>query len=282
MFVIVMQPKTFILLTFLGIAFLIYIVIAFMPQGILFAIPKLLLLIVALAFVIAAMASRYYTYMIMPFLKQRSKDIVLSAEPAYTLTRNKDALLHKQGDDIFATVYISIPLYRSSTEMTDEEKLNFADSVSRLVGLSKYPVRFTSELYIMNKDSYIGTLHDSIIKLENEEQKLSQENADPKQLDRVKGQLSMWRNMLDTVGESQSYELESYASVSGIGSNEYEAISIAQQRATELMAGIGSTFGVQPAIVTGDQLLKFLEPEYLIPLSTIMEQISKNLTKEGG
>ena len=278
-----MQQKTLILLSAMGIAFLIYLIIVFIPKGAFFSVVKLLMLLVAIAFALMAMASRYYTYLIMPLIRQRSKNVVLSNESAYTLTRNKDALMHKRGDDTYATVYISIPLYKSSTEISDEEKLNFADAVSRLVGLNKYPVRFTSQMYVMNKDAYIATLRDAIVKFETEEQNLVQDpTSNPKHIDRVKGQLSMWRNMLNTVGSSQSYELESYAAVSGIGSNEYEALSIAQQRATEVIAGIGATFGVQPAIVTGDQLLKFIEPEYLIPLSTITEQISKNITKEGG
>jgi hypothetical protein len=276
-----MQQKMMIMLSFVGISFLIFFVIVFIPGGLFFSLIKLLLLAVALVLDVIAISSRYYTYILMPFFKQRTKDIVISNESAYILSPNSDAILRRQGDDMVATVYISVPLYKSSTEMTDEEKVNFATSVSRLVGLNKYPVRFTSQLYVMNKDAYIATLQDVITKTETEEQKITQDGSDPKKLERVKGQLSMWRNMLDSVGAAPSYELESYVCVSGIGSKEYEALSIAQQRATEVIAGIGATFGVQPAIVTGDQLLKFVEPEYLIPFSTITEQINKNMTKQG-
>jgi hypothetical protein len=276
-----MQQKIMVMLSFMGIAFLIFLVIVFIPGGLLFSLIKLIMLAAALLCVVLALSSRYYTYIIIPAFKQRSRNIVLSNESAYTLSPNKDAILKKMGDDAVATVYISIPLYKSSTEMTDDEKVSFAESVSRLVGLNKYPVRFTAQLYVMNKDSYIATLREVISKTETEQQELIQSGADPKKLERVKGQLSMWRNMLDMVGASPSYELESYVSISGIGSKEYEALSIAQQRATEVIAGIGATFGVQPAIVTGDQLLTFVEPEYLIPFSTVTEQINKNMTKPG-
>jgi hypothetical protein len=68
--------------------------------------------------------------------------------------------------------------------------------------------------------------------------------------------------------------------VSAVGSKEYEAVSIAQQKAREIMSGIGSVFGVTPSIITGPGLLKFVEPEALIPFSTVTEQINKEVQEQ--
>jgi hypothetical protein len=65
--------------------------------------------------------------------------------------------------------------------------------------------------------------------------------------------------------------------VSARGGKEFEAVSIAQQRARELMSGVGAIFGVTPAVVTGPDLLKLIEPEYLIPFSTVSETINRNV-----
>jgi hypothetical protein len=46
------------------------------------------------------------------------------------------------------------------------------------------------------------------------------------------------------------------------------------------MAGIGATFGVSPNVVLDTDLLKFVEPEFLIPYSTVTEQISKNIEEQ--
>jgi hypothetical protein len=240
---------------------------------------RVVLLAVAMLTDAVGFASRYYMYLIGPMLKFK-KHIVLSKEDAYHISSTADAVLRKSGDLFVATVYIAMPIYRSSTEMTDAEKLDFSKQVSRLVGISRDPVRFTTQVHVMNKDSYIQTLRDTISATENEQSDIMLKNASPAVQERVKGKLAMLRNMLDSITRSTSYEMVSYASLSATGSKEYEAVGAAQQRARELMAGIASTFGVSPNIITGENLLKFIEPEALIPFSTMTEQISKGIEEQ--
>jgi hypothetical protein len=241
---------------------------------------KIILFLIALVFDAMAFTSRYYSYILGPLFKQRKKHLILSNESPYWLAQSGDTILKKSGEDFIATVYISIPVYRSATEMEEEDKLDFAQQVSRLVGLSKSPARYTTELYVMNKDSYIQKLRERINMTENEEADLQAKDAPKAELDRVRGKLAMWRNMLDSIGTNFSFELSSYITVSAKGSKEYEASSLAQQKAKEIMSGVGSLFGVPPSIITGPDLLRFVEPEYLIPISTVTEQISKNIQEQ--
>ena len=241
---------------------------------------KIILFLIALVFDAMAFTSRYYSYILGPLFKQRKKHLILSNESPYWLAQSGDIILKKSGEDFIATVYISIPVYRSATEMEEEDKLDFAQQVSRLVGLSKSPARYTTELYVMNKDSYIQKLRERINMTENEEADLQAKDAPKAELDRVRGKLAMWRNMLDSIGTNFSFELSSYITVSAKGSKEYEASSLAQQKAKEIMSGVGSLFGVPPSIITGPDLLRFVEPEYLIPISTVTEQISKNIQEQ--
>ncbi len=271
------QKRLFVFLGFLGGAFLFLGLASAIAQSALTDVVKILLLIVAMLFDVLAFSSRYYSYLLIPFMRQRSKDIVLSNENAYHLSPAGDATLRKDGDEFIATVYINIPLYRSATEMTDEEKIDFSRQVSRLVGVSRDPVRFTSELYMMNKDSYIQTLKDTINSIENEVVELTNKKAPARELDRAKGKLAMWHTVLDHVTTAQSLDLATFAAVSARGGKEFEAVSIAQQRARELMSGVGAIFGVTPAVVTGPDLLKLIEPEYLIPFSTVSETINRNV-----
>ncbi len=272
-----MDAKIIVFLGFVGVSFLFLSVALSLPSGLLTNLAKLMLLVLAVMADILAFSSRYYSYLIVPVLKQRRRDIVLSNENPYWLSPSADSILQKSGETYTATVYINIPLYRSSTEMSDAEKVDFTRQISRLVGLSKDPARFTAELYVMNKDAYIQQLRDTISGVEMEESKLVQDGAQQDKVERVRGKLSMWRKMLDHVSSATSLELASFASVSAVGGKEFEAVSIAQQKARELMSGIGSTLGVSPNIVTGDELLKFVEPEFLIPYSTVSEQISRGI-----
>ncbi len=241
---------------------------------------KIILFLLAMVADAVAFSSRYYAYLISPMLKQHSKHIVLSNENAYWMAQSNDTILRKSGEEFIATVYISIPVYRSATEMTDEEKLDFANQISRLIGLSKDPVRYTTELYVMNKDSYIQKLRETISAAENEAASLQDNDAKKNEMERARGKLAMWRNMLDSISKNLSFELLSYITVSARGSKEYEATSTAQQRARELMSGVGSIFGIPPSIITGTDLLKFVEPEYLIPFSTVTEQMNKNIQEQ--
>ena len=275
-----MEKKIFLFFGFIALS-AVFLVIAITPiSGVIFGVVKLMLLIIALLLDVLAFSSRYYSYLIIPILEQRRTNVVLSVEQPYRLSTTADSIISKEGDEFIATVYINIPLYRSATEMNDEEKLAFSRQVSTLVGMSKEPARFTTVLYVMNKDAYIQQLRDTINLIENEESILIQKNADKSEIDRARGKLSMWHKMLDNVSKCLSLELMSFASLSARGAKEFEAISIAQQRARELMAGMGALFGVSPNIVTGDELLKFIEPDSLIPYSTISEQISKNIQEQ--
>ncbi len=275
-----MDSKTVLFLGLLVASFAILGLAIVLPHGGIMDLVKLLLLLIAVDVDVGACLSRRYSYIIMPMLQQRSRNVVLSKEEPYRLSTSADSVLQQHGDTYTATVYISIPLYSSSTEMSDDEKTAFTRQVSRLVGISKDPTRFTTSLYIMNKDSYIQQLRDAINNKEAEESNLVQESAPQPKIERVRGQLSMWRKMLDNVSATTSLELASYAAISAFGSKEFEAATIAQQKAKELMAGIGTVLGISPSIVTGKDLLTFIEPEFLIPYSTVSEQISKGIQEQ--
>ena len=81
------------------------------------------------------------------------------------------------------------------------------------------------------------------------------------------------------MSSNSSTELVTFAAVSALGGKEYEAITLAQQRAKEIMNGIGTILGVSPNVVVGEEILKLVEPEHLIPLSTVSEEISKRIER---
>lgn len=271
------DKKIFAFLGIMAVGILLLVFDISMPNTILSPPLKIVILIFAIFFDLLALSSRFYSYLIIPIMKQRKRNVVISKEEAYFLASSGDAILHKEGENYIATIYIKIPLYRSATEMTAEEKLDFTHQNSRLIALSKDPIRFTTELLVMNKDSYIQTLRDMISAAQDEENRLVQNNAPASDIERARGKAGMWSNMLDITSKSLSLEMSTYATVSGVGVQEFEAVGQAGQRARELMSGVASIFGVTPSIITGDGLLRFVEPEYLIPYSTISEQINKGM-----
>ncbi len=275
-----MDKKLFVFLGFLGTSIGIVLIDISVPGVIIGPTIKIILLILALVFDGLAYSSRYYSYLLVPIFKQRKRSIVLSSEDPYWLSPTGDAIVHKEGETFISTVYVKIPLYRSATEMSNDEKLEFTKQISRLVSLSRDPIRFTTQVHMMNKDDYIRKLRDTLSEVENEEASLLARNAKQNEIDRVRGKASMWRHMLDSVSKGISLEMVLYASVSALGGQEFEAISGAQQRARELISGIAAVFGVTPSILTGDAVQRAVEPEFLIPYSTVSEQLSKTLQEQ--
>jgi energy-coupling factor transporter transmembrane protein EcfT len=271
-----MNPKVILIMGFLFAGLITAAVAAYIPFDAVTAIPKFLLFILGMGFVIVGFSSRYYSYLIAPILRQRSRHIVLSDQVPYWLATTGDCIVSKRAEDFIATAYINIPLYVSSSEMADEERERFSNQISRLVGVNKEPVRFSSVLRIMDKDDYLKKIKELIGNAENEESLAMQKN-DPVALERARGKLSMWKKILDHIGSKSSMELVTFASVSATGGREYEAITIVQQQAKDLMNGIGTILGVTPNIIVGSEILKLVEPEYLIPLSTISEEITKKI-----
>jgi hypothetical protein len=271
-----MNPKIFLIVGFLLLGLIVGAVAAFIPAGLITDIPKFLLLILGMLFIILGFSSRYYSYLIGPLLKQRRRHTVLSDQAPYYLASTGDAIVSRRGEDFVATTYINIPIYISSSEMTDEERERFSNQISRLVSVNKDPVRFSTALRVMDKDDYLKKIKDLVGSAENDES-VALAKGDPVAIERVRGRLAMWKKIQDHIGSKSSMELVTFAAVSATGSKEYETITLAQQKAKELMNGIGTILGVTPNIITGNEILKLVEPEYLIPLSTISEEITKKI-----
>jgi energy-coupling factor transporter transmembrane protein EcfT len=211
-----MNPKVLLIMGFLLLGLVTAGVAAYIPTGVITDIIKFILFILAMAFVVIGFSCRYYSYLIAPILKQRSRHIILSDQVPYWLATTGDCIVSKRNEDFIATAYINIPLYVSSSEMSDEERERFAGQMSRLVGVNKEPVRFSSVLRIMDKDDYLKKIKELIGIAENDESIALQKN-DPVEIERARGKLSMWKKILDTIGSKSSMELVTFAAVSATG-----------------------------------------------------------------
>ncbi len=275
-----MQGKMVVFLVFIIISIGLIAAAGLLPSAEIPMPVKIIIFIIGLGFDVLAILSRNYSEFVVKMLSQRSKNVVLSSEVPYSMSTNKDSIIVRKGSSYSATVYIKIPVYRSSSEMQPEEKVDFSRMVGRMVGQSRDTARYTTGMFVMNKDLYIQQLRDSITEAENEESSLVQKGAPKTEIERARGKLAMWRNILDTVNNKISFDQISYISVSSIGANEFEAVGIAQEKAREFISGIGTIFGVPPTMITGTELLRFIEPEFQLPYSTMAENISRKVEEE--
>lgn len=257
---------------------------SFMLAFVIFAIPSkyfyvsFVLAIIALALDIVAFSTKYYSYLILPLLHMKGGTVVIDPDEAFYLSPTGKAIVIRGENEVKASAFVKIPIYMSATEMSDDQKLNFAKMFSRVVTLSRYPVKLTSQLYVINKDEYIGAISKKLNEAEERYNALnSDKSTSSAMLNRVNGEVTMWHNLFDSVSKAHSNAQLAYAMVSSVGGNEEEAVNSALQRAEELAAGIGAVLGVVATVAEGQEMLSFVEPDYMIPPTTVTEMMKREL-----
>lgn len=239
--------------------------------------------ILAIAADILAMSTRYFTYLFEPLTKMKNRKLVIDSNDPYIMSPSGNAIMRREGDSVYATVFIKIPIYRSGTEMQDDEKTDFATTFGRMLSIIKEPFRISTQLYVLNKDEYTDKIRTRLNEAQDRyNQMMSKEEqggeASAKEVDpaaeRVRGELTMWRNMLESVNKARAHSMISYAAITAQGNTEDEAVNRAIAKGDELATGISSTFGITATLALGKELLKFIEPDQMIPVANLNEQIN--------
>ncbi len=269
--------NSFIYYILIIIAFLFAMLTAMVPGY----IVKFIFAIIALVFDVLAFSMRFYSYIFMPIVRMKNRTVVLNSDVPFVMSPSGNAVIVRKGSDIYASAFVKIPIYRSATEMNDDEKLDFAKMFSRIVSMNRNITKISSQLYIINKDDYISNIRTRLNEAEDRYQKVVNDKNEQTQTERVKGEVTMWHNLYDSISRAQSRALIAYAMVTAIGSTDEEASNLAIQRAEETAVGIGTTLGINATVATGQEILVFLEPEYAIPFSTVSAELREKAVEEG-
>ena len=253
------------------------IVFAVISQAIHISVLDALLAIIAILVSLAAFLTKDYLYLLDAVKKRKDRTLILGDGEASTIAPSGNAMVRRENGKIYGSAFVKIPMYRSSTEMNDEEKTEISKMFGRILTLSKNPIKLSAQLYMINKDEYINKLRD-ILNRSEERYRNIQASKDPGssksgEQARIRGEITMWRNLLDNVSSSRSQSLVLYAMVSAIGGTEEEAANIAYSQAEDLAGGISATLGVTASVVTGKEILSFVEPDFMIPTETISERM---------
>lgn len=262
------------LVLLLSVVFALGVVISLMPAE-LWPV-SVVLAIVALALDIIAFSNRFYFYLAEPLRRMKNRVITIRSEDQFYMYPSGSAIAVRNGNEVTASAFVKIPVYRSATEMTDEEKLNFARLFSRVVTMSKYPVRISAEQYVINKDQFIDKISKKLAEAQEQYTSITANKEAPRnEVDRIEGELTMWHNLFANVTKARSQGQMAFAMVSATGASEEEAVNLATQKAEEVAAGISATLGVTAGVAHGEEILAFLEPEYMIPPTTVAEMMKK-------
>ncbi len=230
---------------------------------------------------ITAFSTKYYTYLYVPALHMKKGKITLSATEPFTLAPSGTSIVRRDEDGIYASSFVTIPIYRSGTEMSAEERLDMARLFSRILTVTKNTIKISSQMYIVNKDEYIAKIRQKLDEAEAKFRALPTQQGMDKARERAEGEVTMWHNLLNNVSISKSEALITYAMVSAFGTGEEEATTLAYQRAEEVASGISAILGVSAYVARGDEVLDFIEPDRMVPVETVNEMIRQKSVEEG-
>ncbi len=243
---------------------------------------KFALVAAALALDVLAFSTKYYFQFFLPFSRMKGRTVLLNGGEAFTMAPSGNAIVVRSGQDTYASAIVKIPSYRSATEMSAEERTDFTQKFSRAMSLARNPVKFAAQLYVIDKDRYIANIKGKLDEAEEKYQGTTvNKSVSKSESERIRGEVTMWHNLFDSVSRTRSQSLEAYAMVTSPGSTEEEAINLALQQADEIATGMSAIFGIGASIAEGAEMLKFLEPDYMIPVVTISEQMrEKTVARE--
>ena len=271
------DAKTLMFVILIGAAFILEIVIFAIPIPLIASVIAIIVLLCS----IVGFSTKYYTYLLLPALRMKGRAIVLNADEPFIMSPSGNAIVIREGDSVYASSFVRIPIYRSATEMVDEEKAAFASMFGRLLTSTTEPVKLSAQMYIINKDDYINKIKARLNAAEERYSRLiANKTVDKGSSERIRGEVTMWRNLFENLSNSRSQALLVYGMVSAMGGSEEEAVNLAYQKAEEFAAGASAVLGVNAYIVRGDEILTLIEPNYMIPVETVSERIMQKNVEE--
>lgn len=225
-----------------------------------------LVIALSVALATAGLVLFKYGYWIVPFLTKRVRVIEVIEEP-YEISTSQDAVIKKIGSTYYASMFVHVKVYESTTEKSEEQKTAFMDLWERAVSSLKFVTKFCIASYAKDLTKYRNTIEnkkaEAQLKLANERGKPEPSNAE---LDRIEREIAMWDNMLSKISGGQSpINQITYIMTCGQGPTPEMALAAVKNQANEIKSTISTTLNAEVAVLTGDDLRRCFEWEYMLP-----------------
>jgi hypothetical protein len=207
-----------------------------------------------------------YGYWIVPFLTRRVKVIDVIEEP-YEITPTQDAVIKKIGNNYYASMFIHVKVYESTTEKSNEEKFAFMELWERAVSGLKTITKFCLSSYVKDLSKYRGILEnkkaDAQLKLANERGK---PEPDKLEVEKLAREIAMWDNLLLklSTGDNPISQV-TYIMTTGQGPTAEMALAAAKNQANEIKSTISTTLNAEVAVLTGEDMRRCFEWEEMLP-----------------
>ncbi|MFH1095395.1 MAG: hypothetical protein V1728_04215 [Candidatus Micrarchaeota archaeon] len=215
-----------------------------------------------------------YGYFIVPFLTKQG-NIVQIMEGDYEIPPAQDVILKHSGGLYYASAFLGIKLYESTTEKTHEENVVYSEYFERAISSVRFPVKFSMMVYVKDLSKHRmkwETRHaEAQLRLSREREK---PEPDVLKIDRFEKEIAMCEAQLNRIiaGEKPMGAIL-YAMTTSTGISKDAASAAVKTQASELKSVLANALNVEVEFLIADEMLRCFDWEHIIPSSDArMEQ----------
>lgn len=221
-----------------------------------------------LSIIAAGVAWLFYSWgnIYVPFLTRGQRDIRVKYD--FEMSPAEEAIIRQEGDDYVATVFMSVDVYETMTNKSDEEMKEYTQYFERTISSLKDPVKVSTILYERDMAKYLRTIEDRKaavdMKIAQERQKKKVDEIAVEVLERER---LMWERMLESMYKSMNRpRAVSYViATSARGASKDAAVSAAKVRAREIKATFSGGMSVRVDELSHNRMKSCYDWEFMVP-----------------
>jgi len=207
-----------------------------------------------------------YGYFVVPLLTSRT-NIVQIMEGNYEIPPAQDVILKQVGGLYYASAYLNVRIYESTTDKSPEENVIYSEYFERAISSVRFPVKFAMTVYVKDMSKHrlsLETKHaEAQLRLSREREK---PDPDVLKLDRYEKEVGYYEGQLNRlVSGVKPMGAMTYLMTTAIGVSKEGATAAAKTQANELKATVSNALNVEVVSLQGDEMLKCFDWEHIIP-----------------
>ena len=207
-----------------------------------------------------------YGYIMVPLVTTRS-NVVLMTDSGYEIPPTQDVIVKNSNGVYYASAFLGMRIFESSTEKTQEENLIYSQFFERAISNIKYVTKISYMLYVEDVTEKRKTIEtrraEAQLKLARERDK---PQPDVLKIDKYERELQKEDSELARLVKGvKPMGVIAYAQTTAVGVSKDAAISIARAQAKELRSTLENALNVEVSMLTGDEMLKCFEWDHFFP-----------------
>lgn len=259
-----MDEKT-ISMALLGIGGVLTLV-AFVTGGALGFVTGVMLLVAIVCAPVSFIAYKW-GYWMMPYFTKGQRTIE-TQDAVVDVAAGEDVVVRQMGGTYYATVFLGVKIFKTTTSMSDEEKYSFMDLWERAVSGLKTVTKYSLLLYMKDLSKYRDAIEGRKAKAQMEiGRERDAPNPNPAAMEKVEREIAMWDNIVGKLGVGDKpTAIMTYVQVTAKGATKDLAMAAARQQANEARTAIGTTLNVEIAPLSGEDMKRCFDWGYTVPL----------------